>query len=101
MSYVYMKALEKKAEKYDKGIKNLTLGYLPKIKKYISETFINKDDTILDIGMGTATFAILCAKKGAKVTGIDYSEKMLEVAYKNIENEKLTENIQIIKMQVI
>ena len=101
MSYVYMKALEKKAEKYDKGIKYLTLGRLPKIKKYISDTFINKDDTILDIGMGTGTFAILCAKKGAKVTGIDFSVKMLEVAKKNIEKEKLTERIQIIKMPVI
>ncbi|MFX0008696.1 MAG: corrinoid protein-associated methyltransferase CpaM [Candidatus Hermodarchaeota archaeon] len=101
MSYIYMKALEKKAEKYDKGINYLTLGYLPKIKKYISDTFIKKNDTLLDIGMGTGTFAILCAKKGAKFTGIDYSEKMLEVANENIEKEKLTESIQIIKMPVI
>ncbi len=33
MSYVYMKALESKAAKYDRGIKFLTLGNLPKIKK--------------------------------------------------------------------
>jgi len=96
-----MKALEKKAEKYDKGIKNLTLGRLPKIKKYILDNLVNKDETVLDIGMGTGTFAILCAKKGAKVTGIDYSEKMLEVAKKNIELEGLTESLQIIKMPVI
>lgn len=101
MSYVYMKALEKKSEKYDKGIKNLTLGRLPNIKKYISDNLVNKDDTLLDIGMGTGTFAILCAKKGVKVTGIDYSEKMLEVAKKKIESEGLTESIQIIKMPVI
>ena len=73
MSYVYMKSLENKAEKYDKGIRVLTLGKLPKIKKYISENYVEKDDTLLDIGMGTGTFTILCAKKGAKVTGIDYS----------------------------
>lgn len=96
-----MKALEKKAEKYDKGIKNLTLGRLPKIKKYILDNLVNKDETVLDIGMGTGTFAILCAKKGAKVTGIDYSEKMLEVAKRNIELEGLTESLQIIKMPVI
>ncbi len=96
-----MKTLEKKAEKYDKGIKNLTLGRLPKIKKYISDNLVNKDETVLDIGMGTGTFAILCAKKGAKVTGIDYSEKMLEVAKKNIEVEGLTESLQITKMAVI
>ncbi|MFX1476764.1 MAG: hypothetical protein ACFFCI_01410 [Promethearchaeota archaeon] len=29
--------MEKKAEKYDKGIDYLTLGCLPNIKKYISD----------------------------------------------------------------
>jgi len=101
MSYVYMKALEKKAEKYDKGINYLTLGRLPKIKMYISDNLMHKNENVLDIGMGTGTFAILCAKKGANVTGIDYSEKMLEVAKKNIKQEGLTESIQIIKMPVI
>ncbi|MFX1313725.1 MAG: corrinoid protein-associated methyltransferase CpaM [Promethearchaeota archaeon] len=96
-----MKALEKKAEKYDKGINYLTLGRLPKIKRYISDNLINKNDNVLDIGMGTGTFAILCAKKGVFVTGIDYSEKMLEVAKKNIKLEGVNEGIQIIKMPVI
>ncbi len=101
MSYVYMKALEKKAEKYDKGINYLTLGRIPKIKIYISDNLVHKNEHVLDIGMGTGTFAILCANKGAIVTGIDYSEKMLEVARKNIKQEELTENIHIIKMPVI
>ncbi|MFW9880110.1 MAG: corrinoid protein-associated methyltransferase CpaM [Candidatus Thorarchaeota archaeon] len=101
MSYVYMKALEKKAEKYDKGIKNLTLGRLPKIKKYIADNLVHKNDNLLDIGMGTGTFAILCAKRGATVTGIDSSEKMLAVAKKTITQEGLNEKIQIIKIPVI
>ncbi len=101
MSYIYMKSLEKKAEKYDKGIKTLTLGKLPKIKQYIVENYINVNDNILDIGMGTGTFAILCAKKGAKVTGIDYSEKMLKVAKKNINDEGINGAINVIKMPVI
>ncbi|MFW9973023.1 MAG: corrinoid protein-associated methyltransferase CpaM [Candidatus Odinarchaeota archaeon] len=101
MSYVYMKALEKKAEKYDKGIRYLTLGRLPRIKKYISENLVYKNENVLDIGMGTGTFLILCANKGATVTGIDNSEKMLEVAKRSINQEGLTENIRIIKMPVI
>ncbi len=96
-----MKALEKKAEKYDKGINNLTLGRLPNINTHILNNFIHDDETVLDIGMGTGTFAILCAKKGAKVTGIDYSEKMLEVAKNKMQLEGLTDNPQIIKMPVI
>ena len=101
MSYVYMKSLEKKAEKYDKGIKILTLGRLPKIQQYIVDNYLKKDEILLDIGMGTGTFAILCAKKGLNVVGIDFSEKMLDIARKNIEKEDLTETIKIVKMPVI
>ena len=96
-----MKSLEKKAEKYDKGIKTLTLGRLPKIKQFIVDNYLKKDEILLDIGMGTGTFAILCAKKGLNVVGIDFSEKMLDIARKNIEKEDLTETIKIIKMPVI
>lgn len=101
MSYIYMKSLEKKAEKYDKGIKILTLGRLPKIKQYIVDNYLKKDQILLDVGMGTGTFAILCAKKGLNVVGIDFSEKMLDIARKNIEKEDLTETIEIVKMSVI
>ncbi|MFX1314729.1 MAG: corrinoid protein-associated methyltransferase CpaM [Promethearchaeota archaeon] len=101
MSYVYMKSLEKKAEKYDKGIKILTLGRLPKIKQFIVENYLKKGETLLDIGMGTGTFAILCAKKGVNVVGIDFSEQMLEIARKNRELKDLNEFIEIIKIPVI
>ncbi|MHA1766377.1 MAG: corrinoid protein-associated methyltransferase CpaM [Promethearchaeota archaeon] len=85
MSYVYMKALENKATKYDKGIKLLTLGTLPKIKKFIVDQYITPSDHILDIGMGTGTFAILSAsKKKTDVIGIDRSEKMLAIATNHI-----------------
>ncbi|MFX1410470.1 MAG: corrinoid protein-associated methyltransferase CpaM [Promethearchaeota archaeon] len=101
MSYVYMKSLEKKAEKYDKGIKILTLGRLPKIKEFIVENYLTKEETLLDIGMGTGTFAILCAKKGVNVVGIDFSEQMLEIAKKNREIKDLNDFIEIIRMPVI
>lgn len=96
-----MKSLESKAEKYDKGIKSLTLGRLPKIKQEIVENYLNEGENLLDIGMGTGTLAIIAAKKGVKVTGIDYSEKMLDVARKNLKNENLSESVKIIKMPVI
>lgn len=101
MSYVYMKALERKAEKYDKGIKFLTLGKLPKIKEYIVDNYLNQKDTLLDIGMGTGTFAILAAKKGVTVIGIDKSEKMLEIARNNLISEKLDREIEIIRMPIV
>lgn len=101
MSYVYMKSLEHKAEKYDKGIKQLTLGKLMKIYRYIIDNYLHKDEILLDIGIGTGTFAILAAKKGVKVVGIDNSEKMLNIARKKIVNEGLKEEIKIIQIPVI
>jgi ubiquinone/menaquinone biosynthesis C-methylase UbiE len=96
-----MKSLENRAEKYDRGIRILTFGKLPKIKQEIAEKHIQLNANLLDIGMGTGTFTILCAKRGAKVTGIDFSNKMLEVAKENIKSENLDEKIQIIEMPVI
>jgi ubiquinone/menaquinone biosynthesis C-methylase UbiE len=96
-----MKALENKAKKYDKGIKILTLGRLPDIKKNIANNLIRKNETLLDIGMGTGSFAILCAKNGVKVTGVDSSIKMLNVAREKIDAEELSDVINIIKASVI
>ena len=96
-----MKSLEKKAEKYDRGIRILTFGKLPKIKQEIAENYIRPKNKLLDIGMGTGTFTILGAKKGAEVTGIDFSEKMLKVAKENIKNEGVDDKIQVIKMPII
>jgi len=96
-----MKALENKAEKYDKGIKTLTLGKYPKIKQYICDYYLKEGETLLDIGMGTGTFAIIAAKKRLKVTGIDSSEKMLNVAKKNINETDLMTHIDIKNVPVI
>ncbi|MEJ2249006.1 MAG: hypothetical protein P8Y97_05010 [Candidatus Lokiarchaeota archaeon] len=63
MSYVYMKSLENKAKKYDKGIKTLTLGRYPKIKQFIVKNYLTEGESLLDLGMGTGTFAILATKK--------------------------------------
>ncbi|MFX1396787.1 MAG: corrinoid protein-associated methyltransferase CpaM [Promethearchaeota archaeon] len=101
MSYVYMKSLESKAQKYDRGINTLTLGKYAKIKEYITDNYLFENETLLDIGMGTGTFAILAAKKGLFITGIDYSEKMLDVAKRNIEEQELISQIVIKRMPVI
>ncbi len=101
MSYIYMKSLENKAEKYDRGIQLLTLGKLSEIHEEIVEKYLNKGEYLLDLGMGTGSFAISCAKKGLKVVGIDKSEKMLSVARKKIEEQNLTDKIKIIKLSVI
>lgn len=57
-----------------------------------SEFYINeasKASTVLDIGCGTGRLAILIAKKGIRVVGIDFSKKMIMKAESKAEREKL------------
>ena len=57
------------------------------------KTFIEKElirpCRALDICCGTGTEAIYLAKKGFEVSGIDISEKAIEIAEKKAEEEKL------------
>jgi len=50
---------------------------------------------ILDVCCGTANYSIKLAKMGCQVTGIDISEKMLEIAKEKVNKEKL--DIEFIK----
>ena len=45
---------------------------------------------ILDLGCGTGRHAILLAKAGAKVTGVDFSDEMLAVARSNSTGLEIT-----------
>ncbi|MCX6731735.1 MAG: methyltransferase domain-containing protein [Candidatus Parcubacteria bacterium] len=44
--------------------------------------------TVLDIGCGSGRVALLLAEKGMKVTGIDYSLKMIELADEHLRKYK-------------
>jgi SAM-dependent methyltransferase len=46
-------------------------------------------DSILDMGCGTGKHAILMAKKGYRVTGVDLSEEMISIAREKAENSKV------------
>ncbi|MHA1295212.1 MAG: corrinoid protein-associated methyltransferase CpaM [Promethearchaeota archaeon] len=101
MSYVYMLALEKKAEKYDKGIQLLTFKKLDNIQKDIIENYVKSEDLVLEIGMGTGNIAILCAKKGIKCIGFDNSDKMLSIARDKLKKMGLLKKIKILKLAII
>lgn len=54
------------------------------IEKKLNEINKNKESiSILDVGCGPGFFSIILAKAGYKVTGIDYTSKMLEKAKEN------------------
>jgi len=82
MSFVYMKILESRPERYDIGMGLLTLGSLSKIKRQIAD-HTNPGNRVLDLGCGTGTLAQMCIERGAQVTGVDANSGMLDVAKRN------------------
>jgi demethylmenaquinone methyltransferase/2-methoxy-6-polyprenyl-1,4-benzoquinol methylase len=97
--YAWMLFVETAPERYDLGMKVMTLGRIDKIKDIIAER-IQPGDKILDIGCGTGTLAVKCMKKGAYVTGLDSSEFMLEQTRKNARESGTEDKLTIIKDSV-
>lgn len=53
---------------------------------------------ILDVATGTGDLAILAAKLGpARITGIDISEKMLEIGRRKVDRKGLSDLIKLVK----
>ncbi len=67
-------------------------------KKAIRELAKDRPKYILDVATGTGDMAITAVKmlNPQKITGIDISEKMLEIGRKKIDNEGLTAKIELL-----
>lgn len=94
-SYIFMKILERRPERYDAGINVLSAGHAPKIRRQIIQNFVKPDMDILDIGCGTGSLLIDAAMAGVDATGVDISEGMLAVAQKRIADIGLKDRITI------
>jgi len=86
------------SEKYDLLNHLLSLGIdIIWRKKAIKLLAKFNPERILDIATGTADFAIEAMKLSpVEITGIDISEKMLEIAKKKISKRKLEDKIKLI-----
>ena len=61
----------------------------PKFIYAIKTSGITKGDTALDIGCGRGDLIMALARKGANVTGIDYSQDALDIAQQAISNQSV------------
>lgn len=57
---------------------------------------VQEDMRILDVGCGTGNFSVKLAQAGCKVTGIDVSDEMLDIAREKAEQQGL--EIEFLKM---
>ena len=95
MATVFMKWLETSPKDYDRGIQLLTLGRIMRVKERIANSYAHEGTRILEIGCGTGTLTLRMAQRGATVTGIDASPRMLAEAEKKVKEAHLEENVSL------
>ena len=91
LSYIYMKFLEKYPQKYDSGIGS----HSAEIRDEIISEHVKPGIKMLDVGCGTGMLVEKAAKIGAEVSGIDISEKMLEISKNRIERLNLQNKVSL------
>ncbi len=99
MSYVYMKVLESAPERYDWGMRLLTAGRLERMHCDIARR-LDAGDRVLDLGCGTGALAVLLAREGTQVVGIDISPSMLHIAARRLDEEKLVGEVVLRELGV-
>jgi demethylmenaquinone methyltransferase / 2-methoxy-6-polyprenyl-1,4-benzoquinol methylase len=65
---------------YDGMNRTMTAGLDRRWRRITAEAVVRPGDEVLDACCGTGDLAIACARLGARVTGLDFSERMLERA---------------------
>ena len=84
------------AESYDFLNHSLSLGMDNIWRKKAIKKLTNNPKNILDVATGTGDFAISAAKyTKAQITGIDISQRMLDVGIKKIAKKKINKRIKL------
>ena len=65
---------------YDAMNRTMTVGLDGRWRRITAEAVVRPGDAVLDACCGTGDLAIACARAGGRVTGLDFSERMLERA---------------------
>ncbi len=94
VSYVYMKVLESAPERYERGMRLLTLGRLERVRNDIAER-LHPGDRVLDLGCGAGTLAVQLARQGCQVTGVDISPPMLTQAIRRVRQAGLGGQVRL------
>ncbi len=94
MSYVYMKVLESAPERYERGMRLLTLGRIERVRTDIAAR-LRPGSRVLDLGCGTGALAVQLARKDCQVTGVDISLPMLARAARRVRQAGLEERVTL------
>lgn len=91
-TYVLMRILESAPERYDLGMRMLTLGGLDRAYDRLASHVV-AGQKVLDIGCGTGALTVRAARRGATVKAIDVNAQMLETAKRRARMADVTGRI--------
>jgi ubiquinone/menaquinone biosynthesis C-methylase UbiE len=98
-TYMLMKILESAPNRYDQGIRLLTLGSVDKAYDRLA-AHVEAGQRVLDLGCGTGALTLRAAQRGATVKGIDVNAQMLEIARKKVDEADLAQRVELCEMGV-
>ena len=93
-TYVLMRILESAPDRYDQGMRILTLGRIDRAYDRLASR-VEEGTRILDIGCGTGALTVRAAQRGARVKGIDVNAAMLEIAARRAREEELVASVEL------
>lgn len=98
-TYVLMRILESAPQRYDLGIRLLTLGRVASAYDRLAG-YVEVGQRVLDLGCGTGALALRAARRGANVKAIDVNAQMLEIADRRAREAGLADAIRFREMGV-
>jgi ubiquinone/menaquinone biosynthesis C-methylase UbiE len=81
-SYIWMRLLESAPQRYDAGVRLLSMGHIERVYRRVAELVHGTE--VLDLGCGTGNMLLHLAGRGLHLVGVDISPGMLAVARKKI-----------------
>jgi len=93
----YSKMDIKKARKFDEEVRKNFIPAITSTVRQMVEDYNMKDGVCVEIGCGTALFAIeLCKNSNLKIFALEKEKAIYEVAKENVMEEKLEDRIKLI-----
>ena len=94
-----MRILESAPDRYDLGIRLITLGRLDPAYDRLASHLL-PGQRVLDLGCGTGALSLRGAGRGARVKGIDVNAAMLEIAARRARDAGLADRLELAEMGV-
>ncbi|MBW2270608.1 MAG: class I SAM-dependent methyltransferase [Deltaproteobacteria bacterium] len=96
-SLALMRWLEAAPERYDAGMRLLTLGRAARAHAFVAAAAARRDAQVLEIGCGTGALTERLVAGGAQVTAVDQNPEMLERARARLAEVGVLDRVELVE----